>query len=218
MTSILRHLSCLLLLSPVGAIAGTTDTNLLNGLESAERDIEVSQRMLEELNRYERQQIESLERQYEELQILKAQSAPVFKGIPVTLEFIENNCRSLRTRIDSGHEVISNNVATYSPEISELQENHAQILRDAGIAPGTCELHDVKMNEQPVEIFYGLPMAKPDEYYHARLVTFRNSDEPTSGGCVEDLIAPQSISRLVCPICVENRKNWLNAHSEETSE
>ena len=213
----MRLIICLLLLAPLGTIAGTTDTNLLNKLEEAECAIEVSQRMLNDLRRYEQEQIESLEQQYEDLQILKAAGSYVSHGIPTSPNNIDYNLRSLLRRIDYCYEAISNYVAEYSPVISELQEKHAQILRDAGISPGICELHDVEMNEQPVEIFYGFPMAKPDEYYYARLVTFRNSDEPTSGGCMEDLNAPTSITRLVCPICVDNRQKWLKAHSEKNT-
>ena len=214
MTSILRYLACLLLLSPVGTIAGTTDTNLLNKLEDAECAIEVSQQMLNELTRYEQQQIESLEQQYEDFQIQKASGSFVSHGIPTSPNNIAYNLRSLLRRIEYCYEAISNNVAEYSPVISELQEKHTQILRDAGIAPGTCELHDVIMNELPVEIFYGFPSAKPDGYYEARLITFRNSDEPISGGCMYTPNDPTSRSRLVCPICVEYRNNWLTEHSE----
>ena len=116
---------------------------------------------------------------------------------------------------DSAVNSLIEDIALISSNIPALREERENILKNAGVASGTCEIHGDMMEYRNVDISYGILLPMPDGYNEARLVAFRNSDESISGGCVLNADSPRTKVILVCPTCARVRQEWLTQHQEE---
>jgi len=77
-----------------------------------------------------------------------------------------------------------------------------------------CEVHQLKMSRQQVEIRYGLPNAHDMAFLGAAYKQFPHSGMPLEGGCVIRDNSPQSAEVFVCPRCHTEALAWLNKHKE----
>ena len=77
-----------------------------------------------------------------------------------------------------------------------------------------CEVHQVKMTRQEVEIRYGMPDAHDMAFLEATYKQFPHSGMPLEGGCVINDNAPRSAKVFVCPRCHTEAVAWLEEHKE----
>jgi hypothetical protein len=77
-----------------------------------------------------------------------------------------------------------------------------------------CEVHQLKMTRQQVEIRYGMPNAHDMAFLEAAYKQFPHSGMPLEGGCIIQDNSPQSAAVFVCPRCHIEALAWLNEHKE----
>lgn len=104
---------------------------------------------------------------------------------------------------------------THKADLDMLYKQRATILAGLGLEAGMCEIHRVKMVENDVPVSYGFPI-RPEGYYEARLITFRNADLPFCGGCVGGPPEkPATLKQFVCSKCSEAHRTWRKKFDRE---